>query len=155
MPSNQGADTIVTYGAVQSNHARQTAAACAQSWALECHLLLSQRVDWDHLQATANNGNVLFNNLFGAHSPHVEHWMSLNSAKRKYLQVWRRKEQTGLPNPPRRLQRPRARSVTPCALAELECQTNEPWVFRLEQISPCVGQCCHPSGPDLWRSCAE
>ena len=62
---NQGADTIVTYGAVQSNHARQTAAACAKL-GLECHLLLSQRVEWDHVSYN-NNGNVLFNKLFGAH----------------------------------------------------------------------------------------
>lgn len=61
---NQGADTIVTYGAVQSNHARQTAAACAKL-GLECHLLLSQRVDWDH-PSYRENGNVLFNKLFGA-----------------------------------------------------------------------------------------
>jgi L-cysteate sulfo-lyase len=61
---NKGADTIVTYGAVQSNHARQTAAACAKL-GLECHLLLSQRVDWKHASYN-NNGNVLFNKLFGA-----------------------------------------------------------------------------------------
>lgn len=61
---NCGADTIVTYGAVQSNHARQTAAACAKA-GLECHLLLSRRVareDDNYL----NNGNMLFNRMLGA-----------------------------------------------------------------------------------------
>ena len=28
--TEQNADTVITYGAVQSNHARQTAAACAK-----------------------------------------------------------------------------------------------------------------------------
>ena len=41
--SEQNADTVVTYGAVQSNHARQTAAACAKL-GLSCHLVLSERV---------------------------------------------------------------------------------------------------------------
>ena len=61
---NHGADTVVTYGAVQSNHARQTAAACAKV-GLECHLLLSRRVareDDNYL----NNGNMLFNRMLGA-----------------------------------------------------------------------------------------
>src|ERR1700742_483099 len=35
----QGADTVITPGAVQSNHARQTAAAAAK-FGLSCHLLL-------------------------------------------------------------------------------------------------------------------
>ncbi len=34
-----GADTVLTVGATQSNHARQTAAAAARL-GLECHLLL-------------------------------------------------------------------------------------------------------------------
>ena len=61
----KGADTIVTYGALQSNHARQTAAACAKA-ELQCHLLLSRRVqrqDENYL----NNGNVLLNRILGAH----------------------------------------------------------------------------------------
>ena len=32
------ADAVITYGAVQSNHARQTAAACARH-GLQCHLV--------------------------------------------------------------------------------------------------------------------
>jgi L-cysteate sulfo-lyase len=60
----RGADTIITYGAVQSNHARQTAAACAQL-GLNCHLLLSRRVNWPH-PSYLNQGNVLLDRLFGA-----------------------------------------------------------------------------------------
>ena len=77
----QGANTIVTYGAVQSNHARQTAAACAKL-GLECHLLLSQRVDWPHTSYN-NNGNVLFNNLFGAHT----HILSMDEFEQRQTQI--------------------------------------------------------------------
>jgi L-cysteate sulfo-lyase len=61
----QGADTVVTFGAVQSNHARQTAAACAKL-GLECHLVLSRRVRWRHPDYETG-GNVLLDQLLGAH----------------------------------------------------------------------------------------
>ena len=60
----QQADCIVTYGAVQSNHARQTAAACAKL-GLPCHLVLSERVDWPH-DSYARQGNMLLDRLLGA-----------------------------------------------------------------------------------------
>lgn len=64
----QGATTIVTSGGVQSNHARQTAAAAARL-GLDCELVLSEIVDVRH--STYNeNGNVLLDRLFGA-SLHV------------------------------------------------------------------------------------
>jgi len=59
-----GADTIVTFGAVQSNHARQTAAACAAG-GFSCHLVLSRRVRWAH-PAYEMAGNVLLDQLLGA-----------------------------------------------------------------------------------------
>jgi L-cysteate sulfo-lyase len=66
----QRADTVVTYGAVQSNHARQTAAACAKL-GLECHLMLSRRVAWEHPEYETS-GNVLLDHLFGAQVHIVE-----------------------------------------------------------------------------------
>ena len=53
------------FGAVQSNHARQTAAACAKT-GLECHLILTRRVPWksDNYET---NGNILLNQLCDAH----------------------------------------------------------------------------------------
>ena len=62
---SEGADTVVTFGAVQSNHARQTAAACAKT-GLECHLILTRRVPWksDNYET---NGNILLNQLCDAH----------------------------------------------------------------------------------------
>ena len=60
-----GADTIITFGAVQSNHARQTAAACARL-GFECHLILTRRVSWRHPEYESG-GNVLLDRLLGAH----------------------------------------------------------------------------------------
>jgi L-cysteate sulfo-lyase len=59
-----GADVVVTFGAIQSNHARQTAAACAVA-GLPCHLVLSRRVRWPHA-AYERAGNVLLDQLLGA-----------------------------------------------------------------------------------------
>lgn len=58
------ADVVVTFGAVQSNHARQTAAACA-ALGLPCHLLLARKVPWHHPRYDTG-GNVLLDRLLGA-----------------------------------------------------------------------------------------
>lgn len=60
----QGADVVLTQGAVQSNHARQTA-AFATRLGLACHLLLENRVAREDQDYT-ENGNVLLNRLLGA-----------------------------------------------------------------------------------------
>ena len=60
----QDADTLVTQGAVQSNHVRQTAAAAA-AHGLACKIILEERTG---SKATdyVGNGNVLLDRLFGA-----------------------------------------------------------------------------------------
>jgi len=59
----QGAEYVMTQGATQSNHCRQTAAAAAKL-GLKCHILLEERVKGD---ADYNeNGNVMLDDLFGA-----------------------------------------------------------------------------------------
>lgn len=60
----KGADTIVTQGATQSNHARQTAAASAKL-GLACHILLEDRTGSNDAQYNLN-GNVLLDRLHGA-----------------------------------------------------------------------------------------
>ena len=60
----QQADAIVTFGAVQSNHARQTAAACAAA-GMPCHLVLARKVPWPHPHYDTS-GNVLLDRLLGA-----------------------------------------------------------------------------------------
>ena len=59
-----GADTLITQGATQSNHARQTAAAAAK-FGMECHLLLEDRIGNNSPDYTLN-GNVLLDQLHGA-----------------------------------------------------------------------------------------
>lgn len=60
----KGADTIITQGATQSNHARQTAAAAAK-FGMACHLLLEDRTANQSPDYTLN-GNVLLDRLHGA-----------------------------------------------------------------------------------------
>ncbi|WP_281557696.1 D-cysteine desulfhydrase family protein [Thalassomonas sp. RHCl1] len=63
----KGCDTIITAGAAQSNHCRQTAAAAAQL-NLECHLILGGE------QPDKAQGNLLLDNLFGCDI----HWAGEN-----------------------------------------------------------------------------
>jgi len=60
----QGADMVMTQGAIQSNHARQTAAFAAKL-GMSCHILLEDRTgstepNYNH------NGNVFLDHLHGA-----------------------------------------------------------------------------------------
>ena len=59
----KGADMVVTQGAVQSNHVRQTAAAACK-FGLDCHALLERRVP-DRANDYETTGNVLFDQMFG------------------------------------------------------------------------------------------
>ena len=59
-----GKSAVVTFGAIQSNHARQTAAACAKV-GLPCHLILSDQVPSDD-ERYKSGGNVLLDNLLNA-----------------------------------------------------------------------------------------
>lgn len=58
------ADIVITQGATQSNHARQTAAAAARL-GLSCHVLLEDRTS-NPDTSYQENGNVLLNWLHGA-----------------------------------------------------------------------------------------
>lgn len=60
----QGADTIITVGALQSNHARLTAAVAARA-GLQCELVLTRSTARDD-EDYRHNGNVLLDRLFGA-----------------------------------------------------------------------------------------
>jgi D-cysteine desulfhydrase len=54
-----GCDTVITAGAQQSNHCRQTAAACSVA-GLECHLMLGGR------KPRKYDGNLLLSSMLGA-----------------------------------------------------------------------------------------
>lgn len=63
--NSKGADTLITIGGIQSNHARQTAAAAAK-YGFECHLVLED-VSGTPKKDYYHNGNLLLDQLFGAH----------------------------------------------------------------------------------------
>ena len=60
----KGADMVVTQGATQSNHARQTSAAAARL-GMKCHLLLEDRTGYTEHEYQFN-GNVLLDELHDA-----------------------------------------------------------------------------------------
>jgi D-cysteine desulfhydrase family pyridoxal phosphate-dependent enzyme len=59
-----GADTVITFGGVQTNHGRLTAAACARL-GLRCELVLTRAVPQSGF-AYERSGNVVLDRLFGA-----------------------------------------------------------------------------------------
>ncbi len=63
-----GADVVLTVGATQSNHARQTAAAAAKL-GMDCHILLEDRTGFNHPNYRYN-ANVLLDVLHGATIEH-------------------------------------------------------------------------------------
>lgn len=82
----QGADMVMTQGAVQSNHARQTAAFAAKL-GLDCHLLLEERTGSKDRNYNTN-GNVLLDRLHGAsterRSPGLDMNAELESVAEKF-----------------------------------------------------------------------
>lgn len=84
----QGADTLITLGALQSNHARQTAAAAAKL-GLNCVLVLEERVS-QQTDAYRHNGNVLLDRLLGARLKYVPRDTSMNAAAEQAAEEVRR-----------------------------------------------------------------
>lgn len=74
------ADMVVTQGAIQSNHVRQTAAAACRL-GLDCHALLEHRVP-DREDDYNNSGNVLLDHLFGASLEYRETGLDMNAEAR-------------------------------------------------------------------------
>ncbi len=59
------ADTLITMGAPQSNHCRQTAAAAAR-YGLACHVVLVDRVTFPDRNLYLGSGNMLLDHMAGA-----------------------------------------------------------------------------------------
>jgi L-cysteate sulfo-lyase len=72
----QGADTLITAGAAQSNHCRQTAAAAAKA-GLRCELLLNGT------KPEVLNGNLLLDELLGARI----HWVQRSERDAKLREL--------------------------------------------------------------------
>jgi D-cysteine desulfhydrase len=79
-----GADTVITAGATQSNHCRQTAAAAARLQ-LECHLVLGGE------KPAVINGNFLLDQIFGCHI----HWAGINRKGEDIPEIVERLKQAG------------------------------------------------------------
>ncbi len=73
----QGADIVLTQGATQSNHARQTAAAAARM-GFDCHILLEDRTGYNY-DNYKYNGNVLLDHLHGATMEHRGTGLDMNA----------------------------------------------------------------------------
>ncbi|MGZ8370201.1 MAG: D-cysteate sulfo-lyase [Caulobacteraceae bacterium] len=86
----QGADTLITQGAVQSNHVRQTAAAAAR-FGLQCEVILEERTG---SKATdyVENGNVLLDRLLGAKITRVPAGTDMNAALEATAELVRRRD---------------------------------------------------------------
>jgi L-cysteate sulfo-lyase len=74
----KGADTVITQGAIQSNHARQTAAAAAKL-GLKCQILLENRTG-SQSPDYCGSGNVLLDHLHGAPTRNFPGGTDMNAA---------------------------------------------------------------------------
>jgi L-cysteate sulfo-lyase len=74
----QKADVIITQGAVQSNHARQTAAAAA-TLGMACELLFENRIA-EPSDPYLHSGNVFLDRLFGATTHHYPKGANMDAA---------------------------------------------------------------------------
>jgi len=83
----QQADVVITQGAVQSNHARQTAAAACKL-GLQCELVFERRVA-DASEAYLESGNVLLDRIFGARIRDVESGSDMNAEMEKVAEELR------------------------------------------------------------------
>ena len=77
----QGATHIVTQGAVQSNHVRQTAAV-ARKFGMICTALLEHRIDTND-RDYLGSGNVLLDKLFGCRIEYRPGGMDMNAEAEK------------------------------------------------------------------------
>lgn len=73
----EGAACVMTQGAIQSNHARQTAAFAAKL-GMDCHLLLEDRTQYEY-DAYNHSGNVLLDVLHGATSERRAAGLDMNA----------------------------------------------------------------------------
>ena len=83
----QNADMVITQGATQSNHARQTAAAAAKL-GLDCHILLEDRTGYKHHDYKFN-GKVLLDHLHGATMENRDPGLDMNAELEKVAENYR------------------------------------------------------------------
>jgi L-cysteate sulfo-lyase len=86
------ATAIITQGAVQSNHARQTAAAACKL-GMSCDLVFEKRVG-DAPDSYKTSGNVLLDRIFGARIREVEKGSDMNAEMEAVAEELRAKGET-------------------------------------------------------------
>ncbi len=86
-----GADTIITQGATQSNHARQTVAIAAKM-GMKCEILLEDRTG-SKLEEYKQSGNVFLDYLYGARVQELPGGTDMNAAMAKLADELRAKGQ--------------------------------------------------------------
>lgn len=87
----QGADTIITQGATQSNHARQTV-AIASKMGMKCEIILEDRTG-SKVPEYKNSGNVFLDHLYGARVQEVPGGTDMNAAMATLAESLRAKGQ--------------------------------------------------------------
>jgi L-cysteate sulfo-lyase len=83
----EGADMVMTQGATQSNHARQTAAFAAKL-GMGCHILLEDRTGSNNANYN-NSGNVLLDHLHGATTEKFPGGLDMNAEMEKVADRFR------------------------------------------------------------------
>ena len=83
----QGAEVVMTQGATQSNHARQTAAFAAKL-GMKCHILLEDRTGSNDPNYNGN-GNVLLDHLHGATTEKRPGGLDMNAEMEAVADTWR------------------------------------------------------------------
>jgi len=86
------ATVVITQGAVQSNHARQTAAAACKL-GMKCELVFEKRVG-DASEIYLNSGNVFLDHLFGAGIRDVRKGSDMNAEMEKVAAELREQGET-------------------------------------------------------------
>ena len=118
----KNADVIITQGAVQSNHARQTAAAACKM-GMDCELVFEKRVE-DPSDPYINSGNILLDKIFGARLRDVDKGTDMDAAMEEVANELRGKGKTPYIIPGGGSNRIGALGYVDCAL-EFMAQANE------------------------------
>ncbi len=139
----QGADTIITQGATQSNHARQTCAIAAKL-DFACHILLEDRTGY-HDEAYAHNGNVLLDQLHGASLSLRPAGSDMNAEMEQFAQQLRDDGKKPYLIPGGGSNEIGALGYVNAAL-ELNHQANER-SLRIDHLLHATGSCRHPGRP--------
>ncbi len=117
----KNADVIITQGAVQSNHARQTAAAACKM-GMDCELIFENRVE-SPSDPYMNSGNILLDKIFGAKRRDVDKGTDMDAAMEEVAEELRSNGKTPYIIPGGGSNRIGALGYVDCAL-EFQSQAN-------------------------------